>query len=128
MRWIRANKAIGGRLALFALALQFYLSFGHIHPEDIYGPADVTLSGNKIIALPATEFVRPSPSGIASDDDGGLCAICATMYLLSTSFVPEAPLLPVPPSSRVAIRFDRIDAVFIAPQRSAFQSRAPPAA
>ena len=38
MGWFRAYRKFGGRLALFALALQFYLSFAHIHPDDIYGP------------------------------------------------------------------------------------------
>ena len=39
MRWFRANKTFGSRLALFALAVQFVLAFGHIHHEDIYGSA-----------------------------------------------------------------------------------------
>ena len=37
MRWFRANKTFGSRLALFALAVQFVLAFGHIHHEDIFG-------------------------------------------------------------------------------------------
>ncbi len=35
MRWSRINRRWGGRLALFALALQLGLSFGHIHAEDL---------------------------------------------------------------------------------------------
>ena len=39
MRWFRANRILGSRLALFALAVQFVLAFGHIHHDDIYGSA-----------------------------------------------------------------------------------------
>ncbi len=31
MKWLRSNIKHGARLALFALALQFALSFGHFH-------------------------------------------------------------------------------------------------
>ena len=53
MRWFRAYRKFGGRLALFALALQFYLSFAHIHPDDIYGPVGQALSVAEAVNLPA---------------------------------------------------------------------------
>jgi len=31
MKWVRSNIKYGSRLALFALALQFSLAFGHFH-------------------------------------------------------------------------------------------------
>ena len=37
MLWFRANRILGSRLALFALAVQFIVAFGHIHRDDIYG-------------------------------------------------------------------------------------------
>jgi hypothetical protein len=31
MKWFRSNIRLGSRLALFALVIQFLLSFGHFH-------------------------------------------------------------------------------------------------
>ena len=46
-RWmhrIRNNRRFGGWLALFALAVQLVLSFGHVHLEGIRGGADARIS------------------------------------------------------------------------------------
>jgi hypothetical protein len=128
MRWFRANRKFGGRFALFALAIQFCLSFGHIHPEDIYGPANVTLSAAETIVLPPAESLRPITSDNPWYTADGLCPICETMYFLGTSFVPEAPQVPLPLASQAAEHFEHVAVVFIAPRRSPFQSRAPPLA
>jgi hypothetical protein len=127
MNWFRAYRKFGGRLALFALALQFYLSFGHIHPEDIYGPANVPLSNAAQIALPAASAAKSLTADHTASQPDDICAICATMYLLGSSSVPQAPqVLPVALVSRPARHFIRIAGAFIAPRRGPFQSRAPP--
>jgi len=70
---------------------------------------------------------RQIPAQNPSDDED-YCAICASIYLASASFVAVPPQLPVPAG------FSRIEHSFaaafgaIAPRRVAFQSRAPPAA
>ena len=128
MSWFRSNCRFGTKLALFALAVQFYLSFAHIHPSDIYGPVNVSLSVASPIALPTAQVVSPSPRDRVTDYDDGFCAICASMYLLGTSFVPDAPRLPTPVSSQAVKHVGRFDSAFIAPRRAPFQSRAPPAA
>jgi len=120
MRWFRANKTFGSRLALFALAVQFVLAFGHIHHEDIYGPARSAAA----IAAAVPDGSQPLPANHSDD----YCAICATMSLLGNSFVAAAPTLPLPAASHAIEQFDRVAAIFIAPRRAAFQSRAPPAA
>jgi hypothetical protein len=123
MRWVRAKRQYGGALALFALALQFMLSFAHLHPEDIFGPGSVSFT------LSTAERTQPpsiDPHPTHNDD---YCAICATMYLLGSSPIPEAP--PLLPLSFVWQRVDRFDhpvATFVAPGRRPFQSRAPPSA
>jgi hypothetical protein len=124
MRWARAKRKYSGGLALFALALQFMLSFAHLHPEDIFGP------GGASSTLSAAERSLPlstDPDPTSHNDD--YCAICATMYLLASSPIPEgAPLLPL---SFVWQRIDRLDdtvATFVAFRRRPFQSRAPPPA
>ena len=129
MNWFRAYRKFSGRLALFALALQFYLSFGHIHPEDIYGPANVLLSNAAQIALPAASAAKSLTADHTASQPDDICAICATMYLLGTSSVPETPqILPVALISRPAKHFVRAADAFIAPRRLPFQSRAPPIA
>jgi len=129
MVWFRAHRKFGGRLALLALALQFYLSFGHIHPEDIYGSANASLSDAAEIVLPASHAGKSLTTDHAANESDDICAICATMYLLGTSSVPEAPqVLPVALITRPAKHFIRIADAVIAPRRAPFQSRAPPSA
>ena len=129
MQWVRAKRKFGGGLALFALALQFYLSFAHIHPEDIYGPAKLPLSSAAQIASPPTDATKVRTAGRASHHGNDICAICATIYLLNSSPAPQAPQLqPVALNSRPAEHFVRTSALFVAARRAPFQSRAPPTA
>jgi hypothetical protein len=128
MRWVRAKRKYGGHLALFALALQFYLSFAHIHPEDIYGPAKLPLSSAAQIASPSADATKLVP-GHASHRSDDICAICATIYLLNSSSAAQAPQLqPVALNSQPAEHLVRATALFAPARRAPFQSRAPPAA
>jgi hypothetical protein len=124
MRWFRVNRKSGGRLALLALAVQLVLSFGHIHREDIYGPTHPALAN----ALAAPSNSPQSPADQPSKHTDDYCAICATISLLSNSFVTAAPQLPLPFISSAVEHPDRVGIVFIVPRRAPFQSRAPPAA
>ena len=66
MRWFWANRIFGGRLALFALAVQLALSFGHIHREDIFGYGTRERRASRIVgrcsfaAEPGQPLARPS--------------------------------------------------------------------
>jgi hypothetical protein len=124
MRWLRYDRRIGSWLALVALAVQLGLSFGHVHVEAVQrtDSAAVALSAEAHAAKSAFSQQQPGEEG----DD--YCAICASIYLTSNSFVPVAPQLPVPSVSHLIERFDRGAPVFVAPRRLAFQSRAPPQA
>lgn len=129
MRWFRANKRIGGPLALFALALQFCLAFGHIHPEDLYGNAKRPLTNAAEIVLPASGSPQSLSANYAADRADDFCAICETMFMLGSSATPEAPQLLAPvPLIRPAQHVSRTAALFVAPRRAPFQSRAPPIA
>lgn len=125
MWWFRINKVFGGRLALFALAVQLVLSFGHIHREDIYGYAPPAQPAATQQAANGPQPVQPGQPSNHSDD---YCAICATISLLSSSFVAVAPQLPVPIISRAVEHSDTIVTAFTPPYRAQFRSRAPPAA
>jgi hypothetical protein len=126
MRWFRANGKFGGSLALFALALQFYLAFGHIHPEDIYGSARPLSNAAEIVLPPAGSPQSFSRDHAANHTDD-FCAICETIFMLGSSATPVAPQMLAPaPIIRAAQHFSRTAALFVAPRRAPFQSRAPP--
>jgi hypothetical protein len=124
MRWFRANRTFGSRLALFALAVQFVLAFGHIHHEDIYGSARPALA----TAAAVPDGGPPLPANHPAKHGDDYCAICAAVSLLGNSFAAAAPSLSLPSASYAIERFDRVAVIFIAPRRAAFQSRAPPTA
>lgn len=127
MRWFRSNSRTGGRLALFALAVQFVLAFGHIHPQDIYGSL-AGVSSSTLSALPAPEKVQSLSSDQASKQSDDICAICASVFLLNNSFAAAAPHLPLPAASRAVLKLDRLTSIFVEQRHAAFQSRAPPTA
>jgi hypothetical protein len=129
MGWFRTYRKSGGRLALFALALQFCLSFAHIHPEDIYGPVGASLWAPASVSLPAAESLRPLRDGQPWYSGDAFCPICETIYFLATSFNPEAPQVSQQQSvSRPVEHSAVVAALVISPQRAPFQSRAPPSA
>jgi hypothetical protein len=130
MNWFRSRIRLGARMALFALAFQMAVSFGHVHRDDLGLPP-----------LPASEQT-PDPSAAssaiaintpaqpngqnhqpASDD---YCAICASMALVATALPSVPPLLITPaPIPRVwppETRLGSISTEVTLP----FQARAPP--
>ena len=126
MGWVSCHKRRGALLALAALALQIVLSFGHVHLDGIRPVA----AHNAVVAphkATLVEASRPDASAKSGDDDD-YCAICASIYLASTTFISHAPPLPVP------LGFERIVHSYasargsLKPRRIAFRSRAPPAA
>jgi hypothetical protein len=103
------------------MALQLVLSFGHIHVEKLTSvSAVVSVTVSK---APSSQQIPVQHPANEADD---FCAICATIHLASSSFVPDAPLLPVPHASRTIEHIGHFSFVFVSPQRAAFQSRAPP--
>jgi hypothetical protein len=105
------------------MALQLVLSFGHTHLEKL-------ASGSAIASITASETSssQQNPAHHPANEADDFCAICATIHLVSSSFLPDAPLLPVPFASRTIEHFAHFTCIFISPQRAAFQSRAPPLA
>jgi hypothetical protein len=129
MAWIRSNRRPAAWVALFAVALQFCLSFGHIHPDDIYGPVGESLTVAEAVVLPSAESIRSIAADQPWYDDDALCPICETMYFLNTAFTPAVPQgLPLPFVTRPVEHTATIGAFFIAPRHAIFQSRAPPIA
>jgi hypothetical protein len=123
MGWVHRNRRHGACLALAALALQIMLSFGHVHLDGLVHPSHaIATSHNTAVAQASPQLPAQNPG----DDD--YCAICASIFLVSTSFVSEPPKLPVPDVSwRVKPSFSAARGI-VTPHRVAFRSRAPPAA
>jgi hypothetical protein len=116
----RSLRQQGGWLALAAFALQFVLSFGHIHAKEIFtgGQGSLTISVDR----------HPGPSQEPFDDVAaeGACAICAAMALAGTSLLPDPVEVPLP--SVVAAASEGLadrHVARVSPFRL-FQSRAPP--
>ena len=122
MRWLY-HRRFGSSLALAALALQLAVSFGHVHLDGVHRTYPVVaLNGS---GAQASQLPAPQPG---NDTDDDYCAICATIFLAATTFLPPAPQLPVPFVSRPIEHFARVAVGFIVPRRAPFQSRAPPLA
>ena len=123
VRWVRTNRRWSSWLALAAMALQLVLSFGHIHLERL-------ASGSVITEMTAFEAssAQQNPAQHPANEADDYCAICATIHLASSSFLPDAPLLPVPIASRTIEHFGNFNFILVSPRRAAFQSRAPPLA
>jgi hypothetical protein len=126
MGWFRAKSKLGGRLALFALAVQFILAFGHIHPDDIYGSLNTPSPAHavKLAMADSTQSLSSDHSGVVNDE---FCAICATVSLLGSSVADDAPKLALPEPQTVERAACTPDGVVTSPRRP-FQSRAPPSA
>jgi hypothetical protein len=135
MKWFRSNIKQGSRLALFALAVQFALSFGHFHaiaaqaaPAAQFGATQPGISA--ILAAPdaVSKSTRQAPSDRGSDqhpDD--YCAICAVVAMANAVLFATPPVLLLPQA--VEFQYLVTDAGFVGPNsaRVAFQPRAPPA-
>jgi hypothetical protein len=137
MKWFRSNIKHGSRLALFALAVQFVLVFGHFHgiaaeaaPAIQSGPA---LSETSYAdRLPASDAIGPSalqqPASDHNSDQqpGDVCAICAVVALANTVLFATPPLLLLPQAIEFLYLTTDAEFVHLNSARVAFQPRAPP--
>jgi hypothetical protein len=137
MKWFRSNIKHGSRLALFALAVQSALSFGHFHllpatqaaPAVQSGLTQPDIANAKGIAAASDQAASPQQSPANHDPDqqsGDPCAICAVMAMASTVLFATPPLLLLPQA--VEFIYLTTDAEFLHLKSAsvAFQPRAPP--
>ena len=115
MKWIRSNIRHGSRTALFALAIQFALSFGHFHA--VVAPAAP--------AFASAEQQQPAPSHDSDQSSDG-CAICAVMALANTVLFATPPVLLLPQAIEFLYLTTDAEFVRLSSARVAFQPRAPP--
>ena len=122
----RITRAVAPVLfALFALAVQMMLSFGHVHLDRLAAPsAPSAMTFGAGAVLLSERAPGHNPDGTLD----AVCAICALIQLVATSVPGVAPALPLP--ARFGAIGLRASAERIAaPSRhSQSQARAPPPA
>lgn len=115
MEWLRSKAKRLSLLALFALAMQIGLSFGHTHVAA--WSAD------------ATQIAANSSTGGTSghhDAADAICAVCVTTAMAANGLHAAIPVLPLPVSFST-VAFTPLGQK-IAPRirTAAFHSRGPP--
>ncbi|XSC42101.1 DUF2946 family protein [Bradyrhizobium sp. RDT10] len=129
MKWFRSNIKTGSRLALFALAIQFALSFGHFH-EAAAQPPRPGLTGVDLAhaALDAAgELQQQQPSDHDTDQHAAhACVICAVNSLANNFLFATPPLLELPQAVELLHLATGAEFAHLGSLHPAFRSRAPP--
>ena len=126
MKWFRRNIRTGSRLALFSLALQLVLSFGHFHFNGAQAaPAIQTLTDLAHAADAASE--RQQGGNPDTDQPSGEpCAICAVMSMANQLVFATPALLLLPDAIEVLFLVTDAGFAHLGSLWPSFQSRAPP--
>ena len=131
MNWFRRNLKHGSRLALFALTLQFVLSFGHFHWDAAQAAtalqSQTDLTHQQGLTPDTAVQAQQQPSG---HDDGKPsnepCAICAVMSMANQLVFATVAMLPLPDAIELPFLTADADFAHLGTSWSAFRSRAPP--
>ena len=136
MRWFRSSIKRVSHVTLFALAIQFALSFGHFHglPNQA---ASATQSGSAKSAFSVTDNLaaqvahnpsasRPVPGHDPGEHPGDFCAICVVMAMANAGLSATPPVVLLPQAVAFAYLTPDVDVVRVNPVRAGFQPRAPP--
>jgi hypothetical protein len=127
MNWFRSSLRSFAYIALFALALQVVVSFGHGHRDDPGLQPRIQAGQTRILIL-TDETGRPT--GPADRDhhpaSDKYCPICASIALIGTGAPSLPPILVVPQS---VVRFSPSEKPTHDPRPQfalSFQARGPP--
>ncbi len=118
--WWNARRCLPGWLALFSIAVQLVVSFGHTHPEDYR----FLLRGHGAPVLIAGDF-QPGQSTPALPADSD-CPICASVFMLGNAPMPMASALPVPHGVALAASPVGKALWLVLPRHFLFTTRGPP--
>src|SRR5262249_8557 len=126
MRWFRSRSRLGAYLALFALAFQLAVSFGHVHLERIAPSAGArALAGTQPSAPDLNGPFNPAGREQPADDH---CPICTLIHLAGALVPAETPSLPLPTIfSRLRLELTA-EFDLTASHAALFRARAPPMA
>jgi hypothetical protein len=135
MNWFRSHIRHGSRLALFALAIQFALSFGHFHAvaakavtagQSVAVQSDFAKTSDTAAPEAGTAAQKQSPSHHDSDQPADNCAICAVMALANAVLFATPPILQLPQAVEFLYLTTDAEFVHLNAAHVAFQPRAPP--
>ena len=128
MSWFRSHVRSGALIALFALTVQFVLSFAHVHVPGA-GP---TMVGSKVIALLGVQTSTDTPATPSKPQHNGLigdtCAICALIQMAGAAPPAASANLPLPLVVGQITQVIRVGRALEAPPHTLAQARAPPIA
>jgi DUF2946 family protein len=136
MKWFRSNIKSGARLALFALFVQFALSFGHFHvlaapPTGVAQsalPASALVDAGQLAAESQATTPQQAPGKPHHDQQlPDACAICAVVAMASTILFAGPPILLLPEAIELLYRTTDFEFIHLKSAGNAFQPRAPPA-
>jgi hypothetical protein len=118
---------VGSYLALFALAFQLAVSFGHVHLEHIV-PNSTGAAALASAQASGEEVNAPSSPAGREDLADDCCPICTLIHLAGALVPAETPSLALPSvvgrlRLDIAVEFD-----LTASHGALFQPRAPPIA
>jgi hypothetical protein len=116
MQWFRSHIKHGSRLALFALAIQFALSFGHFHG----------VAAQAALTIQSAQQQQPTSDPDSGQQPNDACAICAVIALANTVLFATPPLLLLPQAIEFLYQTTDAEFVHLGSARIAFQPRAPP--
>jgi hypothetical protein len=127
MNWFRSRARAGAYLALFALAFQLAVSFGHVHLERV---ASLAAGASALAGAPPSPDDLNAPSNPAGREHlaDDRCPICTLIHLAGALVPAEMPSLPLPSvfgrlRLEAAAEFD-----LTASHAALFRARAPPIA
>ena len=134
MQWFRRHIKTGSRLALFALAVQFMLSFGHFHPIAAAQAApglslvDLAYIGTSATPDLAVQVTGTEPPTRHDNDrhPADHCAICTVISLASSMLFTAPPVLLLPEAVELLFRTTNAEFIHLKSTPAAFHSRAPP--
>ena len=133
MKWFRSNIRHGARLALFAMLVQFALTFGHSHwfvqaASLSQASLQQTDTAKAIASTDRAAVQKQSPSGSDREQPGDdNCAICAVVAMAGTVVSATPPLLELPQAIELLHRTIDAEFIHLKSAGTAFQPRAPPA-
>jgi hypothetical protein len=126
MEWVRRFVRTGASVALFALALQFVVSFGHVHLPGV--PLSAPASAETSVTQAASGdggTPSKSPDRPGADD---FCSLCASIVLAGSLLQPVATALIVPTGRSCILVSDHAADVVVSDASYFFNARAPPEA
>jgi hypothetical protein len=98
MRFFRSHRLELAALALFALACQFVLAFGHVHRDRLSDNSPIwaiaTVTGKAVADLTlkiASADLPTSPQRSPNELGDDFCAICTSVSLMGALVMPAAP-------------------------------------